>query len=89
MHNDGSLYVSDYEKNKVIRWKKEETNRTIVAPENEQGDQLNQFNGPAFPFVDDDNDRVRESSDTKVCHRLKPELTDKRNDDPMRHKNAI
>jgi sugar lactone lactonase YvrE len=55
MHKDGSLYVSDYQKNEVRRWKKGETNGTIVAGGNGQGNQLNQLHHPMSIFVDDDH----------------------------------
>ena len=54
MHKDGSLYVSDYKKNAVKRWKKGETNGTIVAGGNGQGNRLNQLHYPTGIFVDDD-----------------------------------
>ena len=55
MHEDGTLYVSDYKKNEVQRWKKEETHGTVVAGGNGEGDQLNQFDCPNFLFVDDNH----------------------------------
>ncbi|CAF1382705.1 unnamed protein product [Adineta steineri] len=51
----GFLYVSDYTKNEVRRWKMGEYNDgIIVAGGNSEGDQLNQFNSPTFIFVDED-----------------------------------
>ncbi|CAF1385517.1 unnamed protein product, partial [Adineta steineri] len=51
----GFLYVSDYTKNEVRRWKMGEYNdEIIVAGGNSEGDQLNQFNSPTFIFVDED-----------------------------------
>ena len=55
MDKDGSLYVSDCTKNEVRRWKKGETQGTVVAGGNGQGDQLNQLNDPTFLFIDDDH----------------------------------
>jgi sugar lactone lactonase YvrE len=55
MNNNGDLYVSDREKNEVRRWKIGETNGTLVAGENGQGDHLNQFNAPTYIFVDQDD----------------------------------
>ncbi|CAF0998839.1 unnamed protein product [Adineta steineri] len=51
----GFLYVSDYKKNEVRRWKIEEYSEgTVVAGGNGKGDQLNQLNFPAYIFVDED-----------------------------------
>ncbi len=55
MDKNGSLYVSDWKKNEVRRWKRGEKGKgTIVAGGNGKGDQLNQLNWPTFIFVDDD-----------------------------------
>ncbi|CAF4449713.1 unnamed protein product, partial [Adineta steineri] len=50
------LYVSDYKKNEVRRWKMGEYNNegVVVAGGNGKGDQLNQLNSPRFIFVDED-----------------------------------
>ncbi|CAF1246146.1 unnamed protein product [Adineta steineri] len=55
MDKHGFLYVSDWEKNEVRRWKMGEYNNEgiIVAGGNGEGDQLNQFNCPACIFVDE------------------------------------
>ena len=50
----GSLYISDYMKNEVKRWKRGDQNRKIVAGGNGKGDCPNQFNWPAFIFVDEE-----------------------------------
>ncbi|CAF1276618.1 unnamed protein product [Adineta steineri] len=51
----GFLYVSDYKKNEVRRWKMGEYNEGIVvAGGNGRGRQLNQLNIPTFIFVDED-----------------------------------
>ena len=55
MHEDGTLYVSDWKKHEVRRWKKGERHGTIVAGGNRRGNQLNQLNNPAFLFIDDDH----------------------------------
>lgn len=55
MHEDGTLYVSDYKKNELRRLKKGEKHPTVVAGGNGEGDQLNQLNYPNFLFVDDDH----------------------------------
>ncbi|CAF4283858.1 unnamed protein product, partial [Adineta steineri] len=52
----GFLYVSDWNKNEVRRWKMGEYNNKgiVVAGGNGQGNQLNQLNSPSFIFVDED-----------------------------------
>ncbi len=52
MDNDGYLYVCDYDKNEVKRWKIGETNGTVVAGGNGQGNRLDQLNNPFDVFVD-------------------------------------
>ena len=52
MNNKGDLFVSDYERNEVKRWKKDEKQGTIVAGGNGKGDELNQLNRPEHIFVD-------------------------------------
>ncbi|CAF1347091.1 unnamed protein product [Adineta ricciae] len=52
---EGLLYVSDWRKNEVRRWKIGEKGiGTVVAGGNGPGIQLNQLNSPCFIFVDDD-----------------------------------
>ncbi|CAF4282873.1 unnamed protein product, partial [Adineta steineri] len=69
MDKHGFLYVSDYVKNEVRRWKIGEYNNEgiVVAGGNGKGNKLNQLNYPSFIFVDEDqsvyvsdrkNDRV-------------------------------
>ncbi|CAF1363288.1 unnamed protein product [Adineta steineri] len=55
MNKHRFLYVSDYKKNEVRRWKMGDYNNEgiVVAGGNGQGNQLNQFNHPTFLFVDD------------------------------------
>jgi len=55
MDNDGYLYVSDYEKHEVRRWKMGDTNGIVVAGGNGKGDRLNQLNRPYYIFVDQDH----------------------------------
>ena len=52
MNKNGDLFVSDFEKSEVRRWKKGEEEGTIVAGGNGTGSQLNQFNGPTHIFID-------------------------------------
>ena len=54
MDNDGFLYVSDWSKDEVGRWKIGETSGTIVAGGNGQGNRLDQLNDPYSIFVDED-----------------------------------
>ncbi|CAF3894216.1 unnamed protein product [Adineta steineri] len=54
MDNNGDLYVSDCVKNEVRRWKQGETEGTIVAGGNGEGNHLNQLYRPAYIFVDED-----------------------------------
>ncbi|CAF3613720.1 unnamed protein product [Adineta steineri] len=53
---NGFLYVSDYKKNEVRRWRMGEYNNEgiIVAGGNEQGNKLNQLNHPTDIFVNED-----------------------------------
>ena len=55
MHGDGTLYVSDWKKNEVRRWKRGETQGTVVAGGNGHGNQLNQLSSPSFLFIDNDH----------------------------------
>ncbi|CAF4240878.1 unnamed protein product [Adineta steineri] len=56
MDKHGFLYVSDYEKNEVRRWKMGEYNNEgiVVAGGNGNGNRLNQLHVPSFIFVDED-----------------------------------
>jgi sugar lactone lactonase YvrE len=67
MGDNGYLYISDYKKHEVRRWKVGDTNGVLVAGGNRQGNDLNQLNGPTFLFVDE-NQSVY-VSDTKN-HRI-------------------
>ncbi|CAF1477804.1 unnamed protein product [Adineta steineri] len=51
---DGSVYVSDWTKSEVRRWKEGDTVGTLVAGGNGPGDSLNQFSRPIKIFVDID-----------------------------------
>jgi sugar lactone lactonase YvrE len=55
MDNDGYLYVSDVGKDEVRRWKMGETNGTIIAGGNGQGNRLDQLNDPYYIFIDEDH----------------------------------
>ncbi|CAF1237822.1 unnamed protein product [Adineta steineri] len=56
MDKHGFLYVNDYMKNEVRRWKMGEYNNEgiVVAGGNGEGDQLNQLDCPSFIFVDEE-----------------------------------
>ncbi|CAF0744219.1 unnamed protein product [Adineta steineri] len=55
MDTNTFIYVSDYVKNEVRRWKEGDERRTIVTGGNGQGNHLNQLNYPTFIFVDEDS----------------------------------
>ncbi len=55
MDNDGYLYVSDYKKHEVRRWKMGETEGTIVAGGNGEGKSLDQLNTPFYICIDEDH----------------------------------
>ncbi len=72
MDNDGYLYVSDLEKHEVRRWKMGETNGTIVAGGNGEGDRLDQLNYPYYIFIDKDHSvYVSDSENHRVMKWLK------------------
>ncbi|CAF3932280.1 unnamed protein product [Adineta steineri] len=54
MDKNGDLYVSDWIKNEVRRWKQGEKEGTIVAGGNGKGNHLNQLHQPTYIFVDED-----------------------------------
>ena len=55
LDNEGSLYVSDYERHEVRRYRiVDRREEVIVAGGNGQGSELHQLNGPRNIFVDDD-----------------------------------
>jgi sugar lactone lactonase YvrE len=55
MDSDGYLYVADVTKHEVKRWKIGETNGTVVAGGNGQGNRLDQLFSPTCIFVDQDH----------------------------------
>ncbi len=55
MDKNGSLYVSDYKKNKVRSWEGEDKNGTKVPDRKREGDHPNQLNYPTYIFVDKDD----------------------------------
>ncbi|CAF0894392.1 unnamed protein product [Adineta steineri] len=54
MDNNGDLYVSDWAKNEVRRWKQGEKEGTIVAGGNGKGNHPDQLYRPTYIFVDED-----------------------------------
>lgn len=52
MDDEGCLYVSDYTRHEIKRWKINGMTGKVVAGGNGQGNQLNQFDGPTCIFVD-------------------------------------
>lgn len=55
MDSSGYLYVSDYNKHEVKRWKIGEKNGTVVAGGNGQGNRLDQLSNPMHIFIDRDH----------------------------------
>jgi sugar lactone lactonase YvrE len=55
LDNNGYLYVSDYEKHEVRRWKINDTCGTLVAGGHGKGNGLNQLSCPTSLFVDEDH----------------------------------
>jgi sugar lactone lactonase YvrE len=55
MDSYGYLYVSDYNRHEVKRWKIGETNGTVIAGGNGQGNRLDQLSNPFDVFVDQDH----------------------------------
>ncbi|CAF1264617.1 unnamed protein product [Adineta ricciae] len=54
MDKYGFLYISDWEKHEVRRWKIGERQGNLVAGGHGQGNRLNQLDCPTFIFVDDE-----------------------------------
>ncbi|CAF4403984.1 unnamed protein product [Rotaria sp. Silwood2] len=55
MDDDGLLYVTDWNKHEVRRYRIGETRETVVAGGNGQGKRFDQLNGPMCVFVDRDH----------------------------------
>ncbi len=54
MDNNGYLYVSDYSKHEVRRWKIGDPSGTVVAGGNGKGNRLDQLSSPCYIYVDPD-----------------------------------
>ncbi|CAF5121339.1 unnamed protein product, partial [Rotaria sp. Silwood1] len=52
MDENGSLYVTDYEKNEVRRYRRGESQGTVVAGGNGSGNRLDQLYTPTYVFID-------------------------------------
>jgi sugar lactone lactonase YvrE len=52
MDDSGNLYVSDYKRHEVRRWRIGETQGTVVAGGNKRGSRLDQLDSPTNIFVD-------------------------------------
>ncbi|CAF4031574.1 unnamed protein product [Rotaria sp. Silwood2] len=55
MDDDGFIYVADYDKHAVRRYRIGENQGTIVAGGNGQGNRLDQLNCPRYVFIDRDH----------------------------------
>ncbi|CAF5115562.1 unnamed protein product, partial [Rotaria sp. Silwood1] len=55
MDENGSLYVTDYVKNEVRRYRRGESQGTVVAGGNGSGNRLDQLSCPSYVFVDRDH----------------------------------
>jgi sugar lactone lactonase YvrE len=55
MDENGSLYVADDEKHEVARYRRGESEGTVVAGGNGSGDRLDQITHPGYVFVDRDH----------------------------------
>ncbi|CAF3561072.1 unnamed protein product [Rotaria sp. Silwood1] len=55
MDDDGFLYVVDYDNHEVRRYRMGESQGTVVAGGNGQGNHLNQLSNPRYVFVDYDH----------------------------------
>ena len=55
MDENGSLYVTDWEKDEVRRYLRGESQGTVVAGGNGRGNRLDQLSSPSYVFVDRDH----------------------------------
>lgn len=72
MDDEGSLYVSDYERHVVRRYEQDNLSGVIVAGGNGQGSALNQLNSPRHIFVDQDCSLFISDSDNHRVMRWMP-----------------
>ncbi|CAF4846560.1 unnamed protein product, partial [Rotaria sp. Silwood1] len=72
MDENGSLYVIDYGKNEVRRYRRGESQGTVVAGGNGSGNRLDQLYGPRYVFVDRDHSvYVSEGGNDRVTKWMK------------------
>jgi sugar lactone lactonase YvrE len=72
MDNDGYLYVADYDKYEVKRWRVSDSSRTVVAGGNGNGSRLDQLSGRFYIFVDEDHSvYVSEENNHRVTKWMK------------------
>ncbi|CAF3796314.1 unnamed protein product [Rotaria sp. Silwood1] len=72
MDNDRFLYIVDYDKHEVKRYRMEENQGTVVAGGNGQGNRLDQLNKPTYIFVDGDHSvYVSDFSNNRVMKWMK------------------
>ena len=72
MNSKGDLFVSDWKRGEVKKWKKGEKQGIVVAGENGNGDKLNQLNYPGHIFVDrEDSIYVLDRNNHRVMKWLK------------------
>ncbi|CAF3903043.1 unnamed protein product [Rotaria sordida] len=55
MDENGSLYVIDFEKDEVRQYRREESQGTLIAGGNGNGNRLNQLSYPQYIFIDRDH----------------------------------
>jgi len=72
INNNGDLFVSDWQRGEVKKWKKDEKQGIVVAGGNGKGDKLNQLNSPGHIFVDrEDSIYVSDRKNHRVMKWLK------------------
>ncbi|CAF3616912.1 unnamed protein product [Rotaria sp. Silwood1] len=72
MDDDGFLYIVDYDKHNVKRFRMEEGRGTVVAGGNGPGNRLNQLSNPICVFVDQDHSvYVSDESNHRVMKWIK------------------
>ena len=72
MDDEGSLYVSDWEKDEVRRYGEDDVMGRVVAGGNGKGDRLNQLNYPRHIFIDGDHSvYVSDSENNRVMKWMK------------------
>ena len=70
----GYIYVSDWKKNEIKRWKQGDQEAITIAGGNGKGDALNQLNRPTFIFVDDEQSIYISDSDNHRVMKWKKDV---------------